>query len=440
MKYPRIMIVALGRVNAADTDNNGLLLRNLFGTWPKGNLAQIYSSGSNGDEGFFSHYYQLGPQDRSFGTLFYRMKAESQTQIDKSMSSEAFEANKKTSSIKSLVKRLFVNTGLYELIFRPKLSAEMLSLVKEFQPDIIFAQGYNLTFTWLPVMLADKFQLPLAYYPTDDWPNVFYPKKTNFASFASSLVRRAVVNASNKLVEVASLRLAFNCFMQEEYQRRYGREFTVLMHGDVPSRFESATPLRLAALHECWLVSTGVFDDGRFPLLHDLDQACEILKAKGIQIKVTIFPINSLADSLEDANFRHIDFELCLSHEKLPGILRGADILLLLERFDKLAKEIRLSVSSKAHLFMFSGRPTIVYADPRTGIACYAEKEGWAAVVKQRDPVLLAQAIEKLATDENICKEIIARAEATAGENHDLARIQSTFITLANSIIHGARG
>lgn len=34
-KYPRVLVATLGRINAVDSFNNGLLLRNLFGGWPR---------------------------------------------------------------------------------------------------------------------------------------------------------------------------------------------------------------------------------------------------------------------------------------------------------------------------------------------------------------------------------------------------------------------
>src|SRR5665647_2071384 len=111
MEYPRVLIVSGYRINAADTANNGLLLRNLFGAWPKSHLAQIYSGGDNGDEGFFGAYYQLGPQDRRLGNFFYRMKAREQS--PKEICSPAVNTNSnkqgKSSSIKSLLKQIVID-------------------------------------------------------------------------------------------------------------------------------------------------------------------------------------------------------------------------------------------------------------------------------------------------------------------------------------------
>ena len=58
------------------------------------------------------------------------------------------------------------------------------------------------------------------------------------------------------------------------------------------------------------------------------------------------------------------------------AVLRGADILFLPERFDETAKLLKMSISTKVSLFMFTGKPIVVYSDPQTGIAAYATDAG----------------------------------------------------------------
>ena len=127
MKYPRVLIISSTRVNAVDAENNGLLLRNLFGNWPPENLAQIYSSGDNGDFGFFRNYYQLGPKDRCMGSMFYKLKAEEQSMTVQCDAGHLYRPDKKTKkfTIKSIGRQLIVDTGLYEVIFQPRLSQQM---------------------------------------------------------------------------------------------------------------------------------------------------------------------------------------------------------------------------------------------------------------------------------------------------------------------------
>ena len=233
---------------------------------------------------------------------------------------------------------------------------------------------------------------------------------------------------AHKLVESASVRIAFNHYMKAEYIKRYGIEFDVLMQGDTGRRYKAISPKRLADEDECWVVCTGDFDRHRLPLLSDLDQACGILNAKGIKIHAAVFPVNELSEvTSQKSNLRYVHFEPCPSHDGLVSILRGADILFLPERFDETAPLIKLSVSSKAHLFMFSSKPIIVYSDSITGISRYAREDGWAAVVAKRDPQLLADTIEQLITNREAKQNFIDSAYGVAMKNHNLSEIQSSF-------------
>lgn len=432
--YPRVLIVAMGRINAADTSNNGLLLRNMFGSWPKGCTAQIYSGGDNGDDGFFGRFYRIGKEDRRFGWLYYLLKAEvlqafsngsSMPQPNGTMMSRG------SSWVRSYGKRFLLDTGLYEIIFKVGLSRKLRAWVNEFKPDLVFAQGYSLAFTQLPLLLAGNYRVPILYYPTDDWANERYHPKRSPAQMLSFWARRAVLSESRRLVDCATIRLAFNPYMRDEFRARYDKEFSVLMHGDVPERFNRASPIRAVADARPLIVCTGEFDKYRWSLLEDVDVACETLAQHGFNPCVVAYPVNLNPHMAErGGTFRHVRFAPCPGHEELVSVLIGADILFLPERFGPEIWDIKCSVSSKAHIFMFSERPIVVYSDSATGIARYAREEGWAAVVEHRDPLLLAGVLERLITDETERQRLIAGCQRTSMKYHDLTSIQSTFYDL----------
>ena len=111
MKQPRVLVISIGRINASDTTNNGLLLRNLFGTsLPKENIAQLYSSGNNGDTGFFGHYYQLQNCDRVLGSLFYKLK-ENTISPPLTATNNTFNTSvKKLQKLKAFIQRILIDT------------------------------------------------------------------------------------------------------------------------------------------------------------------------------------------------------------------------------------------------------------------------------------------------------------------------------------------
>jgi hypothetical protein len=422
MTYPRVLIVALGRINAADTANNGLLLRNLFAGWPKENLAQIYSSGDNGEEGFFGHYYRLGPRDRRLGHVFYRLKSlvEEGSATGRSQTACATAMFGRATSIKGRLKRLLVETGLYELVFSPRVSREMLRWVKDFRPDVIFAQGYCLTFVWLPVMLKEATRAQLAFLAADDWPTYLYSGQLGEPRVFARILRPIVEKATRQLMSVVDVPFAFGQPMADEYGIRYKKPFITISHSDDPRRFGDAIPLRSHPPGVTTVLAMGIFHRYRWPLLLDANECCRLLNEQGILARIVVLSSSiapEAAPELSQASY--IDFTRDPGNALLPRYLKGADILLLADGFDKgFVSAIRLSVSSKSHLFMMSRRPIIVYAHPDSGVSKYASAYHWAQTVGKRDARALVSAIRDIREDQNKSSMLISHAVETYQRFH----------------------
>jgi hypothetical protein len=128
-------------------------------------------------------------------------------------------------------------------------------------------------------------------------------------------------------------------------------------------------------------------------------------------------------------------------HDQVPQVLRGADILFLPETFeDQEAEDIKLSISSKAHLYMMSERPVLVYAAAATGIADYARAWGWAHVVDQQGAHALAASIRDIIQDKEGSKALVRTAVDVALRNHDEHKVQNEFRSImADLALHGSR-
>lgn len=441
MTYPKVLFLSLERINSADKSNNGLLLRNLFGTWPKGKLFQIYSSGDNGDEGFCGHYYQLGSEDRRFGRLFYKLKNEALYNAE----SNGFSYSKDSgivsiiSALKCYGKRILMETGLYELIFRPCLSDEMVSWVETLKPDVIFAQGYNLTFTWLPLMLQKVTRARLVFFTTDDWPTYLYSGQLGEPKIFKWVLRPAVKRATHQLFASVDVPLAFGQPMADEYTKRYNKVFITLSHSDDPCRFEKAIPHRCHPEDVFSILTIGNFNRFRWPLLLDMNECCRLLSEHGINARVAVLSAGIDPAGLMELNrAEYIDILEDPGNDYLPSYLKGSDLLFLAEGFDEgFASAIRLSVTSKSHLFMFSQRPIVVYGHPDTGVVKYAMAYKWAYTVEKRDIQMLFKAVNTVIHNKAENENIIKNAMLTAEKFHLRELNQFKFFKLLESHICG---
>jgi hypothetical protein len=432
-KYPRVLIISGARINAADNLNGGLLLRNLFAEWPHASLAQIYSGGDNNDEGFCGQQYLIGPNDRQFGKLFFRLKGEyadtSRTDFTAEPDNIAPQRPSQLNRLKQQTGRFLMDSGLYELLFKLRPSQKLLAWVKEFKPDIILAPGYNLTFTWLPLYLKKQLNKPLAFYNSDDWPTYLYASRDGLCAITAPLMRRIVNSSTQQLLAATDVPFAFNNLMGEEYERRYGKAFTTLMHCDDPERFSRAKPIRLHPPEIKSIVATGAFNNSRWPLLLDLEEACQRLNDLGIPTKATVLTARISEEGYRRVKTcRFVELQDDPGHELLPAYLKGADLLYLPETFDPvIAEGYRYSISTKAHLFMFSQRSILVYGHPACGLVNYAQREGWASVVCERKIDLLVDTLRSLLLDKSQCEQTVQVANQVVMRNNDCVKVRENF-------------
>jgi hypothetical protein len=422
MDYPRILMIGIERINANDTNNNGLLLRNLFCDWPRQKLAQIFSYNDNGDKGFFQYYYRISANERKIGSIFFKLKKHEipKLSIDINSTVDKKNLNSIDKGFKIKLKNLFIDTGLFELIFRPKISSELSDWIERFQPSIIFVQGYNLFYIWLALKLKKKFGVKLAFLTTDDWPTYLYSGINGEPKIFRWFIRPIVNYSMQKLISEVDIPFAFHQPMADEYEKRYAKKFIILSHSDEEKRFEEAVPVRFHPDNITTIVVAGFFNRNRWPLLLDLNECCRLLVLNGISARILVLSAGMEYEGMKvitDAEF--IDIISDPGNDILPQYLKGADINLLIEDFDeKRASAISLSVSSKSHLFMFSQRPTIIYAHPNTGVSRYAKKNGWARVISTRDVSLLKSEILNILSDVEGTKRLVSCAKDTYTKYH----------------------
>jgi hypothetical protein len=430
---PKILICSITRINEHDTTNNNLLLRNIFANWPKEHLFQIFSGGSNNDRGYCGEYYELSSSDRRFGKLFVKLKKDltNLSTLDPHIKRQEQGHHRRSfaASVKSAVGNFFVESGIYELVFKITPSEKLLQWVRRISPDIIFVQGYTLSYIWLALMLKKVIKKPILYYAADDWPTYLYSSREGALRLTEPMMRRLVADAEKKLFKHTDVPFSFNVMMEEEYQKRYGKLFVPIMHCDDPHRFRKAMPFRIHDARTYSIVAAGFFDDSRWPLLIDLEEACRRLTMSGVKVRAAILATHITSEGYERLRTcAFIDVVEAPNHDRLPSYLKGADILFLPENFDEMkAAGYKYSISSKAHLFMFSERPILAYGLLQTGVIQYAEREGWACVVAQRDVGQLTEAVRKLLFDKTYTAALVDRARRVADSNHDCDEVRRKF-------------
>ena len=428
--YPRVLLVSSAKIKADDPAY--LLVRTEFGDWPKERLAQIFASDDLAGQGeFCGRTYQLGAGDRLFGRLFRRLRG----QVSGMVAVDALQGSVQPPAatglrrwVKAAKKRLgdwLISSGVWEVLFHVRVSPSMAQFVETFHPDLIYCQGYSLGFSSLPLMLSRRFDCPICFQTTDDWPAYTYR-----ASPVGWLLRRR----ARQLVLTSKVRMAFGEKMRQIFEARYQVPFLVTYHSDQAERFRCPAINRPAGPRT--ILFTGNLGLRRYEAIGDLLEVIRSPDLGDLNIEVRVYTSGLPKEVPESLRLApEIRFLPLPSHEELPSVLAAGDVLFLPESFSVEPKMIDLSVSTKCHLYMLSGRPVLVYGPPYCGTVDYAYREGWAVVVRERSSQVLGAALVSLLSDEAILSKISQNAGLVAVQNHDLAMNRASFLIALNSVL-----
>ncbi len=374
-EYPKVLLVMLTKVKSDDPSN--LLIRTQFSGWPKERLAQIHSGEGAGHGEFCGRYYRLNASDRRLGVLFYRLRgtvaeATSMDTVSDLLTSRSSVVHHNLKmSLQRRMGELLLHSGLWELVFSIKISHAMAQFIEEFAPDVIYCQGYSLGFASLPLLISQRFNTPICFQTTDDWPTYTYSQFP-----VGWLLRRRAA----KLIAHSKTRMAFGEKMRRVYEQRYRTRFLVTYHAD---RFDRFSRVRPSIQSSCYsIVFTGNLAQRRYEAIHDLLLAVRSLGDAGTSIRIYVYCWGipkGVPESLRGAP--EITFKPLPSHDELPSVLTQASMLFLPESFVVSPGTIELSLSTKCHLYMMSETPILAYGPGYSGTIDYARSEGWAEVV-----------------------------------------------------------
>jgi len=413
----RVLVVHNNRVNQNDATPDNIAIRALFSTWDRSELAQVYTSGDNGDEGAFLKYYRMTEADFRFGRARIGLKSLNlhlnENQAMNYALGEEGELRLRN-PLRTLV-QYFVVGGIHDLVFAPRLSDSLVEWASGTMAQAIYCQGTSISFAKLPVMLARKLGIPLVVHILDDWP-LNRAMESPLGRLMFPVWRKVV----RDLFTVASSRLVVSQRMKEEYQSRYGGAWGVL---PVPSeappphgllspighwkRMHSAAAKTMAALY------AGSLGGGRLETLQ--------LVAESLSVIGTTFNINArlfilTRDTGDATKFTERE---SLSVQILPAVdqsslgdyLCDADLLVLAEALDGMAvKTNRFAFSSKVGVYCSSGKPCLVVGSPEVGTVAEAMREGWCEVCTTGNVNAIVKAISRVMLDPERNVAIVQRA------------------------------
>jgi glycosyltransferase involved in cell wall biosynthesis len=426
----KVLIVAKSKVT--ELDNLGVSIGRWFSSWPQENIAQLYTGGALDVPSCLGGIgYKLSVEDRRLGRLFYgakRTNLGASTVISGKATEELKQRNKRIAWAVARAGSALATSGFWELVFRFRMSNALSKWIRDFRPDVVYAQTPDLTLMNVVLAVRDEFRVPVCLHVTDDYPATLYS-----AWPVRYFMRPIVERTFRRLLNRSAVCMAIGEAMAKEYWKRYTIKFIPIQNCDSWERFEHAVPTTPQNGEGATnIVYSGSLYLNRWRSLIDVVEAALRVKRGNDRCMVHIYcPRLEPTAARAFSAFPNVCVHDTLPDKEVPSLLKGANLLVLAESFDpSIAKHIRFSISAKAHLYMMAQRPVLVYGPAGAGVVEYARQGGWADVVDKQDEESLTSAITRLLTDRELVKRQCDRARKCALQNHNITKVRKDFTEL----------
>jgi glycosyltransferase involved in cell wall biosynthesis len=398
--WPRILIVAPPPMNLLA--GGGVTLHRLFGRWPAGHLAQIYSEDVPPAIDRAGAYYRVSVPPR---------------QARPPLSRHAI----------GLAMMALNRVDTTMVGGRP--SRALRAFVKDFQPEAILLILASHSLNQIATTLSRDLRIPLVSFVPDDYlPG--YPQRRVRAGRLGRWAMHALVNrGAIRALDQSAAHLSISDAMTREYWVRYGYDFTPVYNSVEMEAWPPASPRdpggRLRVVY-----SGSIFDAAQRDALYDVRDAVDLLRARGVDVMLEVYSNDSTKPHLREALQRPPASTLSplVLAERLRDNLQAADVLVMPLSFDTVARSyMRLSMPGKLAEFMASGTPILAYGPPGVVQVDFVREHDAALVVNHPSVPDLADALDRLRTDGALRARLSTRAREVAADTFALPVVRRRF-------------
>jgi glycosyltransferase involved in cell wall biosynthesis len=226
--------------------------------------------------------------------------------------------------------------------------------------------------------------------------------------------------------------IAPNEILRDDLRERFGVEAAVIHNSFDISPYVTHAPVEAEtakASVEVNIVYTGAVYEAHFGAFRNLMVA--IGKLDHLRVSVHLYT-NQPEETLHRENVRGpIVLHPQQAMTEMPRVQMEADILFLPLAFDSPYPDlVRTSATTKLGEYLASRRPVLVHAPRDSFISWYFRQHDCGVVVDEDDPAKLAQGIELILSDAQLCQRLIANAYERARTDFNIATSRAAFAGL----------
>lgn len=295
-----------------------------------------------------------------------------------------------------------------------------------FAPEVIYLRPVESgTLLGFVERLQARTPAPLVVHMMDDWPErLRIQDPARFSWFAASL-RRILANSSR--------RLSIGTAMSRAYASRYGGYWLPLANGVNLSDFtahRTAVDAPTAGKAPFILRYMGsLASDMTYGSVRDVAEAIASLQEE-CPVSFEIYTSEEWLDkAIHDmGGLPGVSVHRQVDAEAYKKILCEADALLIAYNFDAVSMAYTgLSMANKMPECLASGTPVLAYGPPGSATIAYLRDAGCAALVTERAPGKLREAIKALALAPETRQALAAKAQKHAAAHLSRSMVQKKF-------------
>jgi glycosyltransferase involved in cell wall biosynthesis len=226
--------------------------------------------------------------------------------------------------------------------------------------------------------------------------------------------------------------IAPNEILRDDLRERFGVEAVVIHNSFDISPYETGRrddANSRSTSGEVNIVFTGAVYEPHFGAFRNLMIALQKLRRPGVRLHLYT---NQQDETLERENVRGpIVRHPQQSMTEMPRVQMEADILFLPFAFDSPYPDlVRTSATTKLGEYLAARRPVLVHAPRDSFVSWYFRKYECGVVVDEDDPARLAEGIELILGDAQLCQRLIANAYERAQTDFSISASRAAFAQL----------
>jgi glycosyltransferase involved in cell wall biosynthesis len=426
MTLPKVLIIGQPFNN---NTGGGITISNLFKGWDRDKIAvtcSAYLLLDNIDTEVCNTYYQLGIKEHKWKFPFNFLQRKYISGLIKFDQKRIQDLRIVKSKLRVKIIMNFLNPvleyfGLYHYIMKTELSEDICKWLKEFNPDVIYAQTATRDGILFCQSVYSYLKKPLIFHMMDDWPSTI-----SSTGLFKNYWHRKIDSEFRVLLNKASVLMSISNEMAREYKIRYKRDF-ITFHNTIDLKFWKQNQRSDYELSE----NPTVLYAGRIGLgiESSLELIVKAIEQVNKEFKIAIkFILQTQESPSWISNYENVVHNDFVSYNDLPKVFSEADFLLLPYDFTpKSIKYIRYSMPTKAPEYMVSGTPIIIFAPEVTALVQYAKKDEWAKVITENKISEIAESIKQLIESKQLRQKIGQNAIKTAEKNHSSIEVKNQF-------------